>query len=122
MPNPAFIWPADHAWCVADDVDPHWAGIGADVSVVEELLADPPLDVVAADPRQDQPAFRWTTRGPLRTEIKKSPRPSQTTGIGMSPKATLEASSAKGEVAHSVPREGFPVQRANGLVQCAADH
>ncbi len=27
-PIPAFIWPADHAWCVANDVDPHWAGIG----------------------------------------------------------------------------------------------
>jgi hypothetical protein len=48
MPDFAFIWPADHAWCVANDVDPHWAGIGADVSAVSELLADPRLDVVAA--------------------------------------------------------------------------
>lgn len=23
MSNPAFVWPADHAWCVAKDVDPH---------------------------------------------------------------------------------------------------
>jgi hypothetical protein len=58
MPNPAFIWPADHAWCIANDVDPHWAGIGADVSAIDELLADPRLDVVAVDPRQDQPAYR----------------------------------------------------------------
>jgi hypothetical protein len=58
MPNAAFIWPADHAWCIANDVDPHWAGIGADVSAVDELLADPRLDVVAADPRQHQPAYR----------------------------------------------------------------
>jgi hypothetical protein len=58
MPNPAFIWPADHAWCVANDVDPHWAGIGADTSAIDQLLADPRLDVVAADPRQDQPAYR----------------------------------------------------------------
>ena len=58
MPDPAFIWPADHAWCVANDVDPHWAGIGADVSAIDELLADPHLDVVTADPRQDQPYYR----------------------------------------------------------------
>ena len=58
MPNPAFIWPADHAWCVANDVDPHWAGIGADVSAIDRLLADPRLDVVAADPREDQPAYQ----------------------------------------------------------------
>ena len=58
MPNPAFIWPADHAWCVANDVDPHWAGIGADVLAVDELLADSRLDVVPADPSQDQPYYR----------------------------------------------------------------
>lgn len=57
MPDPAFIWPADHAWCVANDVDPHWAGIGADVSAIDELLAAPRLDVVPADPRQDQPYY-----------------------------------------------------------------
>ncbi len=58
MPDPAFIWPPDDAWCVANDVDPHWGGIGADVSAIDELLADPRLDVVAADPREDQPAYR----------------------------------------------------------------
>ena len=58
MPGPAFVWPADHAWCIANDVDPHWAGIGADVSAIDELLADPRLDVVPADPRQDQPYYR----------------------------------------------------------------
>jgi len=57
MPDPAFIWPADHAWCVANDVDPHWAGIGADVAAIDELLADPRLDVVSADPHQDQPVY-----------------------------------------------------------------
>src|SRR5699024_4341076 len=24
---PAFVWPGDRAWCIAADVDPHWAGI-----------------------------------------------------------------------------------------------
>ena len=57
MPDPAFIWPADHAWCVANDVDPHWAGIGAGSSAIDQLLADPLLDVVPADPHQDQPSY-----------------------------------------------------------------
>jgi len=57
MPNPAFIWPADRSWCVADDVDPHWAGIGADRSAIDQLLADPRLDIVRADPREDPPHY-----------------------------------------------------------------
>jgi hypothetical protein len=47
---PAFVWPADHRWCLASDVDPHWAGIGAEQAAIEALLADPQLDVVPADP------------------------------------------------------------------------
>lgn len=58
MPVPAFAWPADHAWCVASDVDPHWAGIGADRLVIDQLVADPRLDVVPADPDRQQPAYR----------------------------------------------------------------
>jgi hypothetical protein len=58
MADPAFIWPADHAWCIANDVDPHWAGIGADTAAIDQLVADPRLDVVPADPRADQPRYR----------------------------------------------------------------
>jgi hypothetical protein len=54
----AFVWPADRAWCVANDVDPHWAGIGADATVIEQLVADPRLDAVHVDPTEDQPAYR----------------------------------------------------------------
>ena len=54
---PAFVWPADHAWCFASDVDPHWAGIGADREVVDRLVADSNLDVVLADPEQRQPTY-----------------------------------------------------------------
>jgi hypothetical protein len=53
----AFVWPADHAWCVAHDIDPHWAGIGADAEVVDRLVAEPRLDVVRADPSDRQPSF-----------------------------------------------------------------
>lgn len=56
--RPAFVWPVDHAWCVAFDVDPHWAGIGASVAALADLRADPRLDVVLADPHAEQPAYR----------------------------------------------------------------
>ncbi len=55
--EPAFVWPADHAWCVASDVDPHWAGIGGSRSLVDRLVTDPRLDVVPADPAQEQPRY-----------------------------------------------------------------
>lgn len=41
LPDPAFIWPAERTWCVANDVDPHWAGIGADTSAIDQLVAAP---------------------------------------------------------------------------------
>jgi hypothetical protein len=55
---PAFMWPADHAWCIACDVDQHYAGIGAATAAIDQLLADPRLDPVPADPREIQPAYR----------------------------------------------------------------
>lgn len=54
---PAFIWPADRQWCFACDVDPHWAGVGADQAAVDALLADPDLDVVQVEPDQPQPRY-----------------------------------------------------------------
>ncbi|MDG4788799.1 hypothetical protein O7626_23215 [Micromonospora sp. WMMD1102] len=56
--QPAFVWPADHAWCFAQDVDPHWAGIGGSSPMIHQLIADPRLDVVAADPTEQQPFYR----------------------------------------------------------------
>lgn len=54
---PAFVWPADHAWCVARDVDPHWAGIGGHLPMITHLITDPRLDVVPADPAKVQPSY-----------------------------------------------------------------
>ncbi|HEU5268190.1 MAG TPA: hypothetical protein VFU35_15885 [Jatrophihabitans sp.] len=56
--HPAFVWPADRAWCLAWDVDPHWAGIGAHQALITALIADPLLDTVPADPTEDQPSYR----------------------------------------------------------------
>ncbi|MGH3508447.1 MAG: hypothetical protein ACRDO2_14715 [Nocardioidaceae bacterium] len=56
--EPAFVWPADHVWCVALDVDQHWAGIGADSPLITKLTSDPRLDVVTADPTQGPPFYQ----------------------------------------------------------------
>lgn len=57
-PEPAFVWPDDHAWCLTKDVDPHWAGVGGTRALVDRLVSDPRLDVVPADPEQEQPLYR----------------------------------------------------------------
>lgn len=56
--TPAFVWPADRTWCVAADIDPHWAGVGATVSTVDRLIADRHLDAVRADPGDEPPAYQ----------------------------------------------------------------
>lgn len=58
-PRPDFAWPADHSWCLASDVDPHWAGIGAGHAAIDSLLNDPELDVVPAQPTETQPTYYY---------------------------------------------------------------
>lgn len=55
--TPAFVWPADRAWCFAWDVDSHWAGLGGTPSTISELASDTRLDVVPADPSVKQPHY-----------------------------------------------------------------
>lgn len=57
-PVPAFVWPSDRRWCFTSDVDPHWAGIGADRGAIESLLKTPDLDVVEANPDEHPPVYR----------------------------------------------------------------
>jgi hypothetical protein len=54
---PAFAWPADRSWCFACDVDPHWAGIGAEQAAIDSLLNAHELDVVPAQPTEPQPTY-----------------------------------------------------------------
>lgn len=54
---PAFVWPADHRRCFACDVDPHWAGVGAEHAAVDALVAHDQLDVVPARPADPQPLY-----------------------------------------------------------------
>ena len=50
MPPAAFVWPADHAWCIASDVDPSWAGISSTKETISRLIDKARVDIVAADP------------------------------------------------------------------------
>lgn len=56
--EPALLWPSDHAWFVACDVDPDWIGVGGTQALIDELLADERLDVVPATYGPDQPEHR----------------------------------------------------------------
>lgn len=57
--DPAHLmWPADHAWFMAKDVDPEWIGIGGTQVLIDEILADTTLD--AAPSRYD--AADWEVR------------------------------------------------------------
>lgn len=54
-PDPAFIWPADRAWCVTNDVDPHFATIAAEAEAIEQIVTDQRIDAVPDDPRREPP-------------------------------------------------------------------
>jgi hypothetical protein len=42
---PHLMWPADHAWFAAKDVDPDWIGVGGTQALIDELVGDARLDV-----------------------------------------------------------------------------
>ena len=55
--NPAFMWPADQAWCVTGDVDPHFPVIAGPAEAIDLLIADPRLDAVVDDPNVPPPRY-----------------------------------------------------------------
>lgn len=57
LPAPAYIWPADQAWCLTEDVDPHVAVIGGSRVAIDALLAEPVLDLVRDDPEVEPPFY-----------------------------------------------------------------
>lgn len=57
LPTPAYVWPADHAWCVTQDVDPHFATIGGAAAAIDAVLGIDGLDVVRDDPAVEPPLY-----------------------------------------------------------------
>ncbi len=55
--SPSFIWPRDRAWCIAWDVDPHFAGVGGTTAAIDALLALPRLHAVPHDPATQAPYY-----------------------------------------------------------------
>lgn len=51
MPPASFVWPADHAWCIASDVDVSWAGVSASRDGIAALRRQPRLRVAEANPK-----------------------------------------------------------------------
>lgn len=56
--SPNLIWPADHAWFVATEIDLPWTGIGGSDALLDDLVADPVLDVERVSPDADLPYWR----------------------------------------------------------------
>lgn len=55
--TPQFFWPADHAWCVATEIDEDSTVIGGSSELVDQLCASEDLEVlwIAPDaPHEDQ--------------------------------------------------------------------
>lgn len=48
---PAFVWPTDRSWCVAYDVDSHFAGVAGTVDGIERVVAESKHPVVRDDRR-----------------------------------------------------------------------
>lgn len=58
LPTPAYVWPADHAWCVTGDVDPHFATIAGTAAAIDAVLGIEGLDIVRDDPDVEPPFYR----------------------------------------------------------------
>lgn len=43
-------WPADHAWCVATDIDFPWTYVGGSAALVDRLVGEPALEAQATTP------------------------------------------------------------------------
>ena len=65
--SPNLIWPADHAWFVATDIDLPWTGIGGSAKLIQELLAQESLDVEQTQPSEHLPYWRTGGSPPVAT-------------------------------------------------------
>ena len=43
-------WPADHAWCVASEIDLAWTYVGGSKALIEQVLVDEHLEALRAEP------------------------------------------------------------------------
>lgn len=55
--SPNLMWPADHSWFTATEIDQPWTGVAGSAELIAELLADPTLDFEEVEP-SDHPPYR----------------------------------------------------------------
>jgi hypothetical protein len=53
---PNLWWPADHAWCVASEIDLPWTYVGGPSGLIDAILADDRIEALATAP--DDPVSR----------------------------------------------------------------
>ena len=56
--SPNLMWPADHAWFVATEIDLPWTGVGGSTELIEALMADESLDTERVEPSADLSYWR----------------------------------------------------------------
>jgi hypothetical protein len=56
--SPNLMWPADHGWFVATEIDLPWTGIAGSTQLITDLLADEALDIQTVEPSPDLPYWR----------------------------------------------------------------
>lgn len=52
------MWPSDHAWFVASEIDVPWTGVAGSSELMAELMADSVLDAELVDPTSQVPHWR----------------------------------------------------------------
>jgi len=55
---PAFVWPADRSWCLAHDVDVHFAAVVGSEAAISALRGDADLDVALLSPGETPPWYQ----------------------------------------------------------------
>lgn len=54
--SPSLIWPQDHAWCVATEVDADFTLVGGSSDLIDAILANPHLEAVRIAPYAPRPS------------------------------------------------------------------
>lgn len=50
--SPNLLWPEDHSWFVATEIDQEWTGVAGSAALIDAVLADPRLETVkSGEPR-----------------------------------------------------------------------
>jgi hypothetical protein len=52
------MWPADHAWFVASEIDLPWSGVAGSAELIDHLMSERSLDIERWEPTAEPPYSR----------------------------------------------------------------